>query len=82
MTIEQIQTQALQLPTHQKWQLVQSLLNAIQQETQPQLVELTSETPTLDTLEPWVQNLVGVISLPDNKDCTELYTDYLEAKYR
>lgn len=33
MTFQDLQTQILQLPTAQKWQLVQTLLNAIQQDT-------------------------------------------------
>ena len=33
MTLQDIQSQALQLPTQDKWQLVQTLLNAIQKDT-------------------------------------------------
>ncbi len=82
MTIKQLQAEALKLPTHQKWQLVQSLLDAIQQETQLRLApaETSPETSTLETLDPWVRSLVGAIDIPEC-DRTELYTDYLEKKY-
>ena len=33
MTFQDLQTQALKLPTNEKWQLVQTLLSAIQEET-------------------------------------------------
>ena len=33
MTLQDLQNQALKLPTKEKWQLVQTLLNAIQKDT-------------------------------------------------
>lgn len=33
MTLQDIQHQVLKLPTNEKWQLVQTLLNAIQKDT-------------------------------------------------
>ena len=33
MTLQDIQNQALKLPTNEKWQLVQTLLSAIQEDT-------------------------------------------------
>ena len=33
MTLQDLQNQALKLPTNEKWQLVQTLLNAIQKDT-------------------------------------------------
>lgn len=33
MTLQELQNQALKLPTNEKWQLVQTLLNAIQKDT-------------------------------------------------
>ncbi len=33
MTLHDLQNQALKLPTNEKWQLVQTLLNAIQKDT-------------------------------------------------
>jgi hypothetical protein len=33
MTLQDIQSQILKLPTQDKWQLVQTLLNAIQKDT-------------------------------------------------
>jgi hypothetical protein len=36
MTLQDIQSQILKLPTQDKWQLVQTLLNAIQKDTTTQ----------------------------------------------
>ncbi len=33
MTLQDLQNQVLKLPTNEKWQLVQTLLNAIQKDT-------------------------------------------------
>jgi len=33
MTLNELQNQVLKLPTNEKWQLVQTLLNAIQEDT-------------------------------------------------
>ena len=35
MTLQDLQNQVLKLPTNEKWQLVQTLLNAIQKDTMP-----------------------------------------------
>ncbi|OWY68227.1 hypothetical protein B7486_27485 [cyanobacterium TDX16] len=37
MTLQELQNQALQLPIGDRWQLVQTLLDSLKQETQPQL---------------------------------------------
>ncbi|MDJ1181615.1 hypothetical protein [Roseofilum casamattae] len=82
MTLRDIQTEALNLPIQQKWQLVQTLLNAIQQETEtsvqnpPQIVEDNA----FEHLDPWTRSLIGVIK--DDGDVREQYINYLEEKYR
>jgi len=78
MTLKDIQTQALNLPIQQKWQLVQTLLNAIQQETQtsPPMAEETA----FEHLHPWTKSLIGVIQ--HDEDVQEQYINYLEEKYR
>jgi hypothetical protein len=35
MTLQELQNQALSLPTNEKWQLLQTLLSAIQKDTMP-----------------------------------------------
>jgi hypothetical protein len=35
MTLQELQNQALNLPTNEKWQLLQTLLSAIQEDTMP-----------------------------------------------
>jgi hypothetical protein len=80
MTLQELQTQVLQLPIADRWRLVQSLLSSIQQETlvlnQPSL-----NLDPLASLDPWPQSLMGVIQL-DPEETTESYVDYLEEKYR
>ena len=76
MTLQEIQTQALNLSTEQKWQLVQTLLYAIQQENQtsaqnsPQI----SEDNAFEHLHPWTKSLVGVIQ--NDEDVPEEYISY------
>lgn len=79
MTLQEFQNQALQLSIGDRWRLVQSLLNSIQQET----LLLSSPNPNANLvagLDPWTQSLLGVISL-STQDPTESYIDYLEEKY-
>lgn len=79
MTLQEFQNQALQLSIGDRWRLVQSLLNSIQQET----LSLSSPNPSANlvaSLDPWTQSLLGVISL-GTEDTTESYIDYLEEKY-
>lgn len=79
MTLQEFQNQALQLSIGDRWRLVQSLLNSIQQET----LSLSSPNPSANLvagLDPWTQSLIGVIPL-STEDPTESYIDYLEEKY-
>jgi hypothetical protein len=80
MTLQEMQNQAMQLSIGDRWRLVQTLLNSIQQETS----SLNPPQPNLNlssNLEPWTQSLMGVIQL-DTENPTEAYIDYLEEKYR
>ncbi len=79
MTLQDIHSQALQLSIGERWQLVQSLLHSIQQETLAFSLPLTDTSP-LAELDPWTQSLVGVIKL-GAQNSTESYVDYLEEKY-
>jgi hypothetical protein len=79
MTFQELQIQALNLPLGDRWCLVQSLLNSIQQETSA-FNPLTSNANSLTDLDPWTQSLIGVIKL-GVQDPTEAYVDYLEEKY-
>ncbi|MGB3536425.1 MAG: hypothetical protein WBA13_23260 [Microcoleaceae cyanobacterium] len=80
MTLQELQDQILQLSISDRWRLVQTLLNSIQQEM------LSFNSPNsnenfLTGLDPWTQSLIGVIQL-DAEEPTESYVDYLEEKYR
>jgi hypothetical protein len=79
MTLQDFQNQALQLSIGDRWRLVQSLLNSIQQET----LSLSPPNPSANLvadLDPWTQSLLGVIQLR-TEDPTDSYIDYLEEKY-
>ena len=43
MTLQELQNQVLKLPTNEKWQLVQALLSAIQQDTTSPSPQSTSD---------------------------------------
>lgn len=75
MTLQELQAQVLKLPVHDRWQLVQSTLASIQQETVP----LPADQAPLSQLHPWTQSLVGVLRLDENPIAT--YEEYLEEKY-
>lgn len=79
MTLQDLQNQVLRLPIGDRWRLIQSLLNSIQQET------LLSSYPNSDAnsfanLDPWTQSLIGAVQL-GAEDPTDTYVDYLEEKY-
>lgn len=80
MTLQELQEQVLQLPIRDRWRLVQSMLASIQQET----LSSISQNPTLEPLtelDPWTQSLIGAIQM-EEENPNEIYTDYLEEKYR
>lgn len=80
MTLQELQNQMLQLPISDRWRLVQTLLNSIQQEMLS-FGSSNSNENLLTGLDPWTQSLVGVIQL-GAEEPTESYVDYLEEKYR
>ena len=80
MTLQELQNQMLQLPIGDRWHLVRTLLNSIQQE----MLSFSPQNPNenlLTGLDPWTQSLIGVIQL-GTEEPTESYVDYLEEKYR
>ena len=79
MTLKELQKQALQLSISERWQLVQSLLSSIEQETQVFNSTKTKIEPIAD-LDPWTQSLIGVIQI-NQENPMESYVDYLEEKY-
>ena len=46
------------------------------------LQKLTEEKKNKKTITPLVKSLLGIISLPENYDDKEDYTDYLNTKYK
>lgn len=73
MTLQALQKQALQLPTSDRWQLVQILLESLKQET-----HLKSKQSNLSRLR-------GIAKGPDitpNTTPEEDYTNYLHQKYK
>lgn len=66
MTWQELQDQALQLPIRDRWQLVQSLLSSIQQETLVSSASISS-TNSFTSLDPWTQSLIGVIQLDEEE---------------
>lgn len=80
MKLQELQKQALKLPISDRWLLVKSVLNSIQQETLSSISPKPNVQPLID-LDPWTQSLIGVIQL-DSENSTESYVDYLEEKYR
>lgn len=87
MNIDRLQAQALNLPLPERWQLVQSLLTSIQQETrnlaesQTHDLQTSSQTSSTDIPDSWITKLVGVIEVPET-DIPEQYIHYLEEKYQ
>ncbi len=79
MTLDELETQALQLSLSDRWRFVQFLLSSIREEI------LVSNRPTervnsLTDCDPWTQSLMGVVRL-EAGDPLESYIDYLEKKY-
>jgi hypothetical protein len=79
MTLQEFQSQALQLSIGDRWRLVQSLLDSIQQETLPVSSSKLGGTSVAD-LDLWTQSLMGVAQLGEEQPI-ESYIDYLVEKY-
>lgn len=73
MTLQDIQHQALQLPTDDRWQLVQVLLDSLKQEANPK--------PTRRNL----SRLRGIAKMPTTTEESNTHADYatyLTEKYQ
>lgn len=73
MTLQELQNQALQLPIGDRWQLVQTLLDSLKQETQPQL-----RRRNLSRL----RGIAKSSSASGETDTIEDYVTYLTEKYQ
>jgi hypothetical protein len=89
MALQDLQQQIVQLPIHDRWLLVQTLLDSIQRDTHtnanasPSLASQPSDVSNeavLDDLHPWTKSFIGIAKQPSN-DSQEAYIDYLEKKY-
>jgi hypothetical protein len=73
MTLQELQTQALHLPISDRWHLVQTLLESLQQETQPR-----RKRGNLSQL----RGIAKITAIAENSNPEEEYTTYLMQKYR
>lgn len=72
MTLQELQNQALQLPTSDRWQLVQTLLDSLKRETYP-----LSKQRNLSRLRG-----IAKTATAGNVDPQEDYITYLVEKYQ
>lgn len=70
MTLQDIQTQALQLSTGDRWQLVQTLLDSLKRETYPKRKKGN------------LSRLRGIAAPTEESNPKEDYIDYLTEKYK
>ncbi len=73
MTLQELQKQALQLPTSDRWQLVQTLLESLKRETNPKLKQRN------------LSRLRGIAKssvVTDKFESKEDYISYLTEKYK
>ncbi len=73
MTFQNLQKQALQLSTSERWQLVQTLLESLQQETRP-----LKNKGNLSRL----RGIAKGSDASGNEDITAEYITYLTEKYQ
>ena len=73
MTLQELQQQALQLSTSDRWQLVQTLLESLKRETYPKLKQ-----GSLSQLRGIAKSSVAT----DKYDLKEDYITYLTEKYK
>ncbi|GAA6621410.1 hypothetical protein [Scytonema sp. NUACC26] len=73
MTLPELQKQALKLPIDKRWQLVQTLLESLKQETNP-----VQKKGNLSRLRGIAKN----VTLSDDESITEDYVYYLTEKYK
>jgi len=72
MTLQEVQKQALQLPINARWQLVQTLLESLQQETRQ-----AKKKGNLSRL----RGIAKSATVSEHEDVTA-YTTYLTEKYQ
>jgi hypothetical protein len=73
MTLPELQKQALQLPINERWQLVQTLLESLQQETSP-----AKKKGNLSRL----RGIAKGTEISANKEIKDDYAAYLTEKYQ
>jgi hypothetical protein len=73
MTLQKLQKQVLKLPMSQRWLLVQTLLESIQQETQP-----VSKKGNLSRL----RGIAKGTDISSNENIVADYVSYLTEKYQ
>lgn len=73
MTLQELQKQALQLSISERWQLVQTLMESLQQETRP-----VQKKGNLSRL----RGIAKGSDVSDNEDITADYITYLTQKYQ
>jgi hypothetical protein len=80
--LQELQKQVLELPIHDRWQSIKTLLESLQRETQPTSSNVSQSsdavmsyeeipefpaTKSSSDLDPWTQSLIGVIQLDAEK---------------
>ncbi|HLP91320.1 MAG TPA: hypothetical protein VK184_22400 [Nostocaceae cyanobacterium] len=73
MTLQELQKQALKLSISERWQLLQTLLKSIQQETQP-----VSKKGNLSRL----RGIAKSTNISSDENIVEDYVTYLTEKYQ
>ncbi len=73
MTLPELQKQALQLPIDKRWQLVQTLLESLKQETNP-----VQKKGNLSRL----RGIAKIGAVSDDESIREDYVNYLTDKYK
>ncbi|TAF07011.1 MAG: hypothetical protein EAZ77_11080 [Nostocales cyanobacterium] len=73
MTLQELQKQVLQLPISERWELVQTLLESIQQETQ-----LVSKKGNLSRL----RGIAKSVNISNDENINGDYATYLTEKYQ
>ncbi len=83
MTLQELQTQALQLSVDDRLQLISALQRSLPMLENEIGDRSEKNTGTLQTapVDPWIESLIGVIQQPES-DIDQDYVDYLEEKYR
>ena len=73
MKLQELQEQVLQLPTQERWQLVQTVLMSLREETRPEV-----EPKNLARL----RGVAKITEISSKADHTEDYVNYLTKKYK